>query len=63
MTVRQHAKRANAHSSTFVFADSQSQNKKPKELTISQFKAVANKYREVLPVYIKDYINLERFAA
>ena len=32
-------------------------------LTISQFKAVANKYREVIPVYIKDYINLERFAA
>jgi type I restriction enzyme R subunit len=32
-------------------------------LTISQFKAVANKYREVIPVYIKDYVNLERFAA
>jgi hypothetical protein len=32
-------------------------------LTISQFKAVAAKYREVIPVYIKDYINLERFAA
>jgi type I restriction enzyme R subunit len=32
-------------------------------LTISQFKAVAEKYREVIPVYIKDYINLERFAA
>jgi len=32
-------------------------------LTISQFKAVAVKYREVIPVYIKDYINLERFAA
>ncbi|MEO6282984.1 MAG: DEAD/DEAH box helicase family protein [Dyadobacter sp.] len=32
-------------------------------LTISQFKAVTNKYRDVIPVYIKDYINLERFAA
>lgn len=32
-------------------------------LTISQFKAVSAKYREVIPVYIKDYINLERFAA
>ncbi len=32
-------------------------------LTISQFKAVASKYREVIPVYIKDYIDLERFAA
>lgn len=32
-------------------------------LTISQFKAVAAKYREVIPVYIKDYIKLERFAA
>ena len=32
-------------------------------LTISQFKAVAAKYREVIPVYIKDYINLEKFAA
>lgn len=32
-------------------------------LTISQFKAVANKYREVIPVYIKDYVNLERYAA
>ncbi|MGI6306992.1 MAG: hypothetical protein ACOXZQ_14160 [Bacteroidales bacterium] len=32
-------------------------------LTISQFKAVADKYREVIPVYIKDYINLELFAA
>jgi len=32
-------------------------------LTISQFKEVAVKYREVIPVYIKDYINLERFAA
>lgn len=32
-------------------------------LTISQFKDVAAKYREVIPVYIKDYINLENFAA
>ena len=32
-------------------------------LTISQFKAVAAKYREVIPTYIKDYINLEKFAA
>ena len=32
-------------------------------LTISQFKEVAPKYREVVPVYIKDYVNLERFAA
>lgn len=32
-------------------------------LTISQFKEVAAKYREVIPVYIKDYINLENFAA
>lgn len=32
-------------------------------LTISQFKEVAVKYREVIPLYIKDYINLERFAA
>ncbi len=32
-------------------------------LTISQFKEVAAKYRDVIPVYIKDYVNLERFAA
>ncbi len=32
-------------------------------LTISQFKEVATKYREMIPLYIKDYINLERFAA
>ena len=32
-------------------------------LTISQLKEVAAKYREVIPVYIKDYVNLERFAA
>lgn len=32
-------------------------------LTISQFKEVAPKYRQVIPVYIKDYINLKHFAA
>jgi type I restriction enzyme, R subunit len=32
-------------------------------LTITQFKEVAAKYREVIPVYIKDYIKLENFAA
>jgi type I restriction enzyme R subunit len=32
-------------------------------LTITQFKDVATKYREVIPVYIKDYINLARYAA
>lgn len=32
-------------------------------LTISQFKEVAAKYREVIPLYIKDYINIEQFAA
>lgn len=32
-------------------------------LSSSQFIEVAAKYREVIPVYIKDYINLERFAA
>lgn len=32
-------------------------------LTISQFREVAAKYRVVIPLYIKDYINLERFAA
>jgi type I restriction enzyme R subunit len=32
-------------------------------LTISQFKEVGAKYREVIPVYIKDYINLDNFAA
>lgn len=32
-------------------------------LTISQFKAVASKYREFIPLYIRDYINLELFAA
>lgn len=32
-------------------------------LTISQFKAVAAKYRDVIPVYINDYVKLERFAA
>jgi type I restriction enzyme R subunit len=32
-------------------------------LTIAQFREVAAKYREVIPVYIKDYINLDKFAA
>lgn len=32
-------------------------------LTISQFKEVTPKYREVIPVYIKDYIKLNQFAA
>ena len=32
-------------------------------LTIDQFKEVATKYREVIPMYIKDYIKLEQFAA
>jgi len=32
-------------------------------LTISQFKEVAPKYREVIPMYINDYIRLEQFAA
>lgn len=32
-------------------------------LTISQFKEVAPRYREMIPPYIKDYIKLEQFAA
>jgi len=32
-------------------------------LTISQFKKVTPKYREVIPPYIKDYINLDLFVA
>ena len=32
-------------------------------LPISEFKKVAPKYREVIPEYIKDYINVEIFAA
>lgn len=32
-------------------------------LTIAQFKAVSAKYREVIPKYIRDYINLDNFAA
>ncbi|MDX1957944.1 MAG: DEAD/DEAH box helicase family protein [Leptospiraceae bacterium] len=32
-------------------------------LSISQFKEVEIKYREVIPVYIKDYINIDRFFA
>jgi type I restriction enzyme R subunit len=32
-------------------------------LPISQFKEVAPRYREVIPVYVKGYVKLERFAA
>ena len=32
-------------------------------LTISQFREVSPKYREVVPLYIKDYIKLDQFAA
>jgi hypothetical protein len=32
-------------------------------LSIAQYKEVANKYREVIPMYIKDYVKLEPFAA
>ena len=32
-------------------------------LTITQFKEMAAKYRVVIPEFIQDYINLERFAA
>lgn len=32
-------------------------------LTISQFKEVAPKYREVVPLYVKDYVKLDQFAA
>lgn len=32
-------------------------------LTISQFKEVAARYREMIPLYIKDYVNLDKFAA
>lgn len=32
-------------------------------LTISQFKEVTPKYREIIPLYIKDYIKPEQFAA
>ncbi len=32
-------------------------------LNIAQFKEVTPKYREVIPLYIKDYIKLEQFAA
>jgi len=31
--------------------------------TISQFKKVAAKYREVIPVYINDYVPLDKFVA
>ena len=32
-------------------------------MTIDQFKAVAPNYRNIIPIYIKDYLNLEQFAA
>ena len=32
-------------------------------LSIAQYKEVANKYSEVIPMYIKDYVKLEPFAA
>lgn len=32
-------------------------------MTIDQFKAVAPDYRNIIPIYIKDYLNLEQFAA
>ncbi|MEQ9148633.1 MAG: DEAD/DEAH box helicase family protein [Cytophagales bacterium] len=32
-------------------------------LTISQYKDVASKYREVIPIYIRDYVSLDKFAA
>jgi type I restriction enzyme R subunit len=32
-------------------------------LTIAQFKEVTPKYRQVIPLYIKDYIKVEQFAA
>ncbi|MGN6298500.1 MAG: DEAD/DEAH box helicase family protein [Ginsengibacter sp.] len=32
-------------------------------LSIAQYKEVATKYREVIPMYIKDYVKLEPFAA
>lgn len=32
-------------------------------LTISQFRDVAPQYREVIPMYIRDYVNLDRFVA
>jgi type I restriction enzyme R subunit len=32
-------------------------------LSIAQYKEVASKYREVIPMYIKDYVKLEPFAA
>jgi hypothetical protein len=37
--------------------------KQIQRLPFHSLKQVAAKYREVIPVYIKDYINLERFAA
>lgn len=32
-------------------------------LTISQFKEVAPRYRQVIPEYVKDYVKIEQFAA
>ena len=32
-------------------------------LTIQQYKEVAQKYREVIPVYVHDYINVDKFVA
>ena len=32
-------------------------------LPITQFRLVADDYRDVVPAYIQDYINLEQFAA
>ena len=32
-------------------------------LTIQQYKEVAQKYREVIPVYVRDYINVDKFVA
>ncbi len=32
-------------------------------MTIDQFKAVASDYRKIIPIYIKDFLNLEQFAA
>ncbi len=32
-------------------------------LPISEFKKVAPKYRDVIPVYINNYVNLEQFVA
>ena len=34
-----------------------------KKVVGPSYKEVAAKYREMIPLYIKDYINLEKFAA